>query len=66
MDIYVYKTAVKSFPGRQNYKKNGEIRVEILTKIKFGKAHIFPIFISVSLSTVIDASTIYAPRVETC
>jgi hypothetical protein len=41
-------------------KKNGEIRVEILTKIKSGKAHIFTIFISISLSTVINASTIYA------
>jgi hypothetical protein len=30
-------------PDRQNSKKNGEIRVEILTKIKSGKAHIFRI-----------------------
>jgi hypothetical protein len=41
-------------------KKNGTLRVEILTKIISGKAHIFSIFISVSLPTVINASTIYA------
>ena len=46
-------------PGRQNSIKNGEIRVGILTKIKSGKAHIFTIFISVSLSTIINALEIY-------
>jgi len=56
----IWQTFRNCYPDRQNSKKNGEIRVEILTKIKSGKAHIFPIFISVSFSTVINASKIYA------
>lgn len=47
-------------PDRHNSKTNGDIHEKLLTKIKSGKAHIFTTFISVSLSTVIDASTIYA------
>jgi hypothetical protein len=61
LSLWIYADTYNvSAQADKTKKKNCEIRVEIWTKIKSGKAYILTIFISVSLSTVINALTICA------